>query len=309
MSVRAHRRSGFTLIELLVVIAVIAILIALLLPAVQQARESARKLQCRNNLRQMGLALHNYHETHQVFPPTGITRSTSGPYPGNGFGWGAMILPQLEQTGIYSRLDFNTVNTMSASNRDLMNISLPMFRCPSDTSRLNWTVLAVTELAPYPVATSSYMGICGDRVTETTNIYADPGNGLFQVRQSMRVQNVTDGMSQTLAIGEWRDYYSYSTPVMPDPDESWHSTWCCWELANGLFSSSGGHKYVTTVRLHINSGSSIMPFINTSISSQHVEGAHALFVDGSVHFLSEYTDLKTLQGLATIDGGEVVGEY
>lgn len=300
-------RHGFTLIELLVVIAIIAVLIALLLPAVQQARESARRLQCKNNLKQLGLAIHNYYETHQVMPPTGM-----GTFPaGNGFSWGAMILPQIERATIYSQLDFNIMNTASASNRNLIATPIPLFRCPSDTTREVYTVPNVTApLTPYPVATASYLAIIGEDVTDSTNLFFVPGNGFFKSRRAVRLQDVTDGTSQTLAIGEWRDYDRNITPVLPDKNETWHATWCCWEMANNSPGSySGGFKVVASMQEHLNSGSSISPHINTCMSSEHAEGAHALLVDGSVRYISEYIDIFTLRRLATISGGEVVGDF
>lgn len=142
MSLRSKRR-GFTLIELLVVIAIIAILIALLLPAVQQAREAARRTRCRNNLKQLGIALHNYHETHSAFPPGYLSYPTSdGSAPGwtsidpntwdagPGWGWGTFLLPHLEQQNLYRRLDTRQP-IWAAAHRDLIATKLPVFLCPS----------------------------------------------------------------------------------------------------------------------------------------------------------------------------------
>lgn len=306
MPQRRRLRPGFTLIELLVVIAIIAILIALLLPAVQQAREAARRLQCKNNLRQLGLALHNYHETHQALPPTGLLVAGQG----SAFGWGAMVLPQLEQTGIYSQLNFNILNTASASNRDLIDRSLPMFRCPSDTSKSHREISNVTApLVPYSVATASYLCVIGNDVDGTKTLDDAPGNGLFRYNGPNRFSAVTDGLSQTLAIGEWRDYYAYSDPILPDRFDTWSATWCCWRMSNGVGSFSGGTKYTLSVTTPVNGATYIQPQINTSISSEHVDGAHILLADGSVRFLSESTEISTMKKLATINGGEVIGEY
>jgi prepilin-type N-terminal cleavage/methylation domain-containing protein/prepilin-type processing-associated H-X9-DG protein len=301
---RPCRHRGFTLIELLVVIAIIAVLIALLLPAVQQAREAARRMQCRNNLKQLGLALHNYHETHSVLPPAGGQIFPGG----NGFAWGAMILPQIDQSPLFMQLDFNVVNTSTASNRNLINTSLPIFRCPSDPTLSNYLVSNVTApLTPYSVATASYAGIVGDDVTCGTNLFLVPGNGFFKSRRVVRLRDVTDGTSQTFAIGEWRD-------IDPNTDEislheSWHTTWCCWEMASGSSGHSGGFKIVITVQAPMNSGACSFPDKIMSISSQHVGGANVLLADGSARFVSESTELLTLKRLATIAGGEVVGEY
>ncbi|OYW13961.1 MAG: hypothetical protein B7Z55_16195, partial [Planctomycetales bacterium 12-60-4] len=137
----SHRR-GFTLIELLVVIAIIAILIALLLPAVQQAREAARRSQCVNNLKQLGLAIHNYHDNFNAFPPgwIGVTNRTPDTEGNSGFAWGAHLLPQLDQSPLYGRLNFNRECYDPAFNAVAMSTVLPAFRCPSDPSQDTWMI-------------------------------------------------------------------------------------------------------------------------------------------------------------------------
>lgn len=298
-------RRGFTLIELLVVIAIIAVLVALLLPAVQQAREAARRTQCKSNLKQLGLALHNYHETHSLFPSTGFPTVLGM---GNGFGWGAMILPQIDQGPLYSQLNFGALNTGTASNVSLINTPLAVFRCPTSTATPNYQVTNVTApLVAYSVATSSYMGVIGADVDCSSNLFFVPGDGLFKSRRRVRISEVTDGTSQTLAIGEWRDYDSVT--FMPSKFEGWHTTWCCYEMANGSGSISGGFKSVSSIRMPLNYEYCINPDKTLSLSSEHVGGVQALFVDGSVRFLSESMELTLLQRLATIGGGEVVGDF
>jgi prepilin-type N-terminal cleavage/methylation domain-containing protein len=167
-------RSGFTLIELLVVIAIIAVLIALLLPAVQQAREAARRSQCKNNLKQLGLAMHNYHDTFGAFPP-GWIAATRGVGPDvngglNGFGWGAMILPMMEQAPVYNQFRFElSINdtTGTPSNRSLIATSLPTFRCPSDPAPVTWQLknsAGTTVIAD--VASTNYLALFGLRAIE-----------------------------------------------------------------------------------------------------------------------------------------------
>ena len=173
---RVHRQRGFTLIELLVVIAIIAILIALLLPAVQAAREAARRTQCKNNLKQIGLALHNYESTFGAFPPGFISRVT-GPWPGGGNdpvpeagpGWSlfAMILPQLEQAQLHGQIDFNRP-IIDPINQVARSTNVTAYRCPSDT----WTApvsVWPTSIGVSDLAANSYVGVLGG---------ADPsGNG------------------------------------------------------------------------------------------------------------------------------------
>ena len=123
-----RRRSGFTLIELLVVIAIISVLIALLLPAVQQAREAARRTQCLNHLKQIGLALHNYEDAHRLFPPGWVSSDT------NGFSWMARILPQLDQGNLFQKIDFTQASHASPPNLSVLQTPLNFFRCPTDTA-------------------------------------------------------------------------------------------------------------------------------------------------------------------------------
>ncbi|QDT39831.1 DUF1559 domain-containing protein [Stratiformator vulcanicus] len=196
-NIRARR--GFTLIELLVVIAIIAILIALLLPAVQQAREAARRSQCKNNLKQIGLGLHNYHDTHGVFPPgwvgndiDGSASIPSGDYEGdtnsngggtdirNGFAWSAFILPQLEQTNLYESMNFN-LSIDNAANQAAISTFIPTFACPSDPKLDTWTIVEEGGTLPadalVDLASSNYPGIFGNGGGVNSNPNAIGGVG------------------------------------------------------------------------------------------------------------------------------------
>src|SRR5579871_6659577 len=135
------KRKGFTLIELLVVIAIIAVLMALLLPAVQQAREAARRSQCKNNLKQVGLALHNYHEIANMLPPgwVGITAGAPDIHGLNGWGWASKILPLLDQSTAYNQINFS-VDVSNAANNAMRLTTFPVFRCPSDPQPDTWTI-------------------------------------------------------------------------------------------------------------------------------------------------------------------------
>lgn len=312
MPARRTARDGFTLIELLVVIAIIAVLIALLLPAIQQAREAARLSQCKNNLKQLGIALHDYHATHNVFPPAGIVSST---ITDNRFAWGAMILPQLDQSALYSQLDFSIYNTASVGNRQAIGTVLAAFRCPTATDPARYPQIG-PHSAPLPsfeIATSSYMGVIGSALP-CGGFSQDPAaNGLFRVMRTIRSSDVVDGLSQTLAVGEWRDYDFNTRRPSKYPNTNWVHYWACfYPVCIDSDSICGGGRSVASIRLPINDSRVVDCHdreVALTLSSEHQSGAPSLFADGSVHFLSENTDLRMLQYLATINGGELVEDY
>ncbi|MFN0197420.1 MAG: DUF1559 domain-containing protein, partial [Planctomycetaceae bacterium] len=223
------KRKGFTLIELLVVIAIIAVLIALLLPAVQQAREAARRTQCRNNLKQVGLALHNYHDSHSAFPSgwigveAGIQSAHGG---GSGVGWGTMILPYIDQANVYNLFNAS-VNIENPLNDAFRLTSLTVFRCPSDPQPQRWTIdkdgspgTAICELP-----TANYIAAFGtENIDGCENAVGTPpvasngqcqGNGTFYHNSLIRIRDITDGTSNTFIAGERKTSVSLG----------WFSTW------------------------------------------------------------------------------------
>ena len=271
-------RRGFTLIELLVVIAIIAILIALLLPAVQQAREAARRSQCKNNVKQIGLALHNYHDTFRAFPAAFYRGTTTSP----GWGWVAMILPYIDQAPLYNKLDTGSVKP-SATASTLVQTVLSAYRCPSDTgkatnsNRNNW-------------GTSNYAGVWG---SGDANESISSGNGIFSASSSVRMRDITDGTSNTIGIGE-RAYGrlgsdNYNGAI-------WAGICDAGKYASNIWSLNTGSK-------------SINGTDDWSFSSQHVGGVHFLLMDGSVRFISENTNTGLVQNLANKSDGNVVGEF
>jgi prepilin-type N-terminal cleavage/methylation domain-containing protein len=190
---RRRRHSGFTLIELLVVIAIIAILVALLLPAVQQAREAARRTQCKNNLKQLGLALHNYHDAYKMFPAGHMESGWDGPSYRHQFSWLTYMLPYIDQSNVYSLIDFSQIDLSTSAHQNPVfmpagTVDVATFICPSDpTGRNN------EEWAP-----TNYLGnqgtLCQSRNKE--------GNGVFGHNSWIRIRDITDGTSQTIAAAE-----------------------------------------------------------------------------------------------------------
>ncbi|WP_437201523.1 DUF1559 family PulG-like putative transporter [Planctomicrobium sp. SH664] len=282
------KRAGFTLIELLVVIAIIAVLIALLLPAVQQAREAARRSQCKNNMKQFGLAIHNYHDVHGAFPPGTLMKAgqTTGVWAS--WGWGAILLPYLDQAGLYnamnaSRDDLDVV-LRDPNRRQLTQTPLPVFRCPSDDmGNLNilrsfnspYGSASGTWSDPY-LGTSNYPAVCGTRLTRLT-VFLTSGRdpwGCMWVANGVKFRDVTDGLSNTFIIGE-RD------------NECQASTW------GGIRSYDGNGNIGTPIVLGSTRAKLNDPLVDTEngcnqgFSSRHAGGAHFLFGDGGVRFISE----------------------
>ncbi|WP_197451633.1 DUF1559 domain-containing protein [Rosistilla oblonga] len=177
--------AGFTLIELLVVIAIIGILVALLLPAVQAAREAALKMSCKNNLRQQGIALHNYHDVHQTLPTGCIEwRSWGAPPTQRQFAWSAMLLPFLEQQNVHAQIDWSLPYD-APENLPAASTRLSVYECPTAIER------------PATRGRSDYGGIYGERIVDR-----DPEDGLFLYERSVRFRDIRDGLTQTLAVAE-----------------------------------------------------------------------------------------------------------
>lgn len=295
-------KRGFTLIELLVVIAIIAILIALLLPAVQQARESARRSTCKNNLKQIGLALHNYHETHKIFP-YGIDHRNGGCSGGPGltyrFGWGTLILPFVDQANVYNKYNFSK-NYNDSPNKaiDVVGFKVPSYQCPSDPQsddRVNMTG-AINNGGPGnkdDLGKTNYSGV-SDSVDWTCSDNTWPssvGNGMFYNRSRTKISDILDGASNTLMIGECTGGLTGSFDGNPYP------VWNILDTAGGINGP------------HTTPGGGTWNLRTQEFSSWHTGGCHFVLGDGSVRFLSENIDQGTLSALTTRQGGEVVGEF
>ncbi len=311
------RRRAFTLIELLVVIAIIAVLIALLLPAVQAAREAARRAQCLNNLKQIGLALHNYHDAVSAFPPGLISLpGSAGNNMGPGWGWASMLLPQFEQINIYNAINFN-LGIEATANLTARLTKINTFICATDAYfQAQFTVVDDTTSNTTPgapicdVASSNYVGCVGSGDPSSLYPYnptddppgRDNGNGLFFRNRSVRVQEILDGTSQTLAVGEKSQNLARATWTGAVTHAAVPITLL--QAEDGL-SPEGGDALVIAHTGELD-GPNSRPAHADQFWSLHPGGANFLFADGSVRFIKEKRPLALFQSLATRAGGEVV---
>jgi len=324
-----NRRSGFTLIELLVVIAIIAVLIALLLPAVQQAREAARRSQCKNNLKQIGLALHNYLDTYTKFPPGGTY--ASGTTAGGGWSAQARLLPFVDQANLQNLIDFSR-NYNVAPNQNVVTAQrIALFMCPSDVNDRPFPDGATTY---YPTSYAANYGswFLWDPVSGRV------GDGVFAPNSKFADRDITDGTSNTIGFSEVKAWQSYlreigtPAPALPASPaavsalggtlkDSGHNEWCDARLNQTGFTSVFGPN---TKVPHIDAGvtydvdwvnqregsSATVPTYGAMTSrSYHVGIVNSLLMDGSVRSLSENIDLLLWRALATRSGGEVLGEF
>ncbi|QDV59377.1 DUF1559 domain-containing protein [Rosistilla oblonga] len=309
-NVSTQKRAAFTLVELLVVIAIIGILVGLLLPAVQSAREAARRMQCGNNLKQLGLAMHNYHDVYNSLP--------YGANAGWGHDWTAFILPQIEQTPLYDTIPtpFNDSGAWTGTDaRSLALIALaqtavPAFHCPSQIGPAN-EAKDVNGLANRAI--NNYLACAGGNA-ETDNNGAggmDSSNGMFMASlftssnpiPPRKFRDVIDGLSNTVMIGE--------SQYMLDSDKGCNicDRFLFYHMNYDSGSGSDFSESLGSTFYRINSKEVNNTERELSYSSYHPGGAQVALGDGSTRFVSETVDLATWQALGSRDGGETIGDY
>jgi type II secretory pathway pseudopilin PulG len=288
----ASKRAALTLIELLIVIVIIGSLLLLLLPAIQAAREAARTVQCKNHLRQIGLGLHQYHHSHDRLPSGWIGQ---GPQLPPGWGWATLSLPYLEiQHEVAEPAHWPPVYGINHPRAEAQRLrSIPIFLCPSDPSPLTFTLHMAPEAAlanapnsPGPplfqVARANYAGVFG-----TQGVERAPGNGdgVFFHNSDVRFDDVRDGLSHTLFVGERSSRLD-------------KSMW--------IGSVPGAHLAMVRIVGTVERVPNDVLGHFSEFSSYHSSGAHFLVGDGGVRLISDEIDLHVYRGMATRAGGEVV---
>jgi prepilin-type N-terminal cleavage/methylation domain-containing protein len=307
------RRRGFTLIELLVVIAIIAVLVALLLPAVQSAREAARRSQCKSNIKQIGLALHNYEGTHKVFPPSSTSTFGKGVwgYPGTGptdknihlHSFASLILPNIEQSNIYNAINYN-VSALDPANRVIASTNIQLYKCPSYAGRpFSGDPLYVTTVGYDRFALRNYVCMGAKTVLGLSGSPGTNAEGVMFPGSRVRFADMIDGASNTIGIAETRDE---SAAVWIDgTSAAVAARWMDFTRADFT-----GQSIAINYAPYFKGG--VFPNSIEQLygpSSMHTGGSHHLLCDGSVRFLNQTMDVKTYDGLATRAGGEVLGEF
>lgn len=291
----AYRRSAFTLVELLTTMAIIGILVALLLPAVQWARAAARLTSCRNNLKQIGLAIHAYQLFQEFYPPSSTTFVENGVWSANAtsyplHSWASLILPELEQTNLRGLVNYN-VSSLDAANRTAAAVQVPVFRCPSYTGPRFSQEPRYVQLSP-DYATRNYVAL---GATTIDSLWKAP-DGVIYHQARLGPKDLTDGLSHTLLIAETREpdaavwidgstasisalIYDPNSPTFSDPIVSLNYT---------PYYPSGGQGIDCL----------------WGPSSEHVGGATHLLADGSVRYLQDTVDVMVYTALTTRAGAE-----
>jgi len=322
MLCRRRSRSGFTLIELLVVIAIIAVLIALLLPAVQQAREAARRSQCKNNLKQFGLALHNYHDTMNQFPIGGTMNVPTEDRPN--ISWAVRILPYIEQAALYNELNMNLASVPEqtlASGKKAREHQVAIFRCPTDPNpnfRGAW-------------AQTSYSASVGSQRTPSGGANAAECQPYLNFAQTLPAGNVDYG--RTLNLASLSGMFGQGGPsvAMFDVSDGTSNTFLVGEVLSGCHLTITNGWWPSSARATI--GSTLAPLnemttcensnrvtnpnctsgdnfnYSWGFKSMHVGGGHFTMADGSVRFISENINYTTYQSLGGRADGNVLGEF
>ena len=308
---RGPVRRAFTLIELLVVISIIGVLIALLLPAVQGAREAARRTQCSNNLKQIGIALQSYETNKRIYPPGYVSRVSIGPAApddlGSGFGWATMILPDMDNTPLFNSMNF-LQNVDHPSNMTATAVQVANYICPSDSTP---TMVPVRDAAGttilYKLAASNYIASFGSGEIAAPN--PSKGNGMYYRNSGLSSRDLRDGASTTIAAGERSHNLSYATwtgrmpkgYLIPTPTTEGGSAWTSFAPIEPASSMVLGVAGITPPR----TPNTPSPHVS-DYWSRHPSGADFLFADGGVRFLKNTINATVFQGLTTRNGKELI---
>ena len=302
---------GFTLVELLVVIAIIGILVGLLLPAVQAAREAARRMQCSNNLKQIALALHNYENTYKTFPSGNIVRISCSTLSGDGWTWHSRILPYVEQSALYNQISSvmgTDIGGYTSTPQKLAGqTKLSFFQCPTHPD-------GVANPSKRGYQLSTYNGVCGntsfnnDQLDQASDI-GYRANGMFFMNSRVRHGDISDGTSNTFLVAEVQDELKGS----PNSNR-WPGSDRKYNFADG--SDGNPPTDITEYLVGMESNDPINANIRDSAGfynntgeyagSDHVGGAQFALTDGSVRFVSQSINMTTYRALSTRNGGEVI---
>ena len=327
-----QQRSGFTLVELLVVIAIIGILIGMLLPAIQMVREAARRTACKNNLRQLVLAMHNYESALMTFPPgyaflPGSQMTVPG-YPAGGYenanhlghAWGAFILPHIEQQNLYDQVDFR-LPVFDAANFVPREYQLEVFLCPTDSwSPENFVVRNESVNPVERYAAASYCANWGPAwgVVETpsdpsddVNLDATPDQSLgpFFRNSRTRFGSITDGTSQTIALGERTNgpiLDFNGDPIGVPPHPNFENAWFAAVRDIDDPEDDHGHMVLFDTEYAPNFARGAGTGADRGVSAPHAGLAQFAFLDGSVHTIAQTIDIETYRALSSSRGGEVI---
>jgi len=332
-------KKGFTLIELLVVIAIIAVLVAILLPAVQQAREAARQSNCRNNLKQLGIALHNYHETAGSFPIGARNQNGWGPsfYVG--------LLPYMDQAAVFNKWPESASNGYTGGNATLqtflLNYKIPMLKCPSSSMEDFGPGNNAVQMSSYPgimgavrdeintppqfaeVANEPCCTCCASAAGATNANGIISGGGLLLLNQTKGLKDCTDGASNIMIMGETSEFIFANADPKTVPiriDGSWPHGWAMGtgnpQTVTGANGSNDRRPFnLTTIRYPIGTNNYSLPGIadnhgsNNPLISAHAGGVQILLTDGASRFLSNSTDMITLRKLASRADRQPLGDY